>query len=148
MHTPFNMCHLGRATLLIALTILCATAGAADMVVIVSAKSPVSVLRLDQVAAIFLGQTARFPDGSEAVPIDQRVGSPLRDMFYSRVTGKSAALLKAYWSKMVFTGRGQPPCEAIDDAAVRRQVADNPELIGYIDRSALDDSVRSVLVRP
>jgi hypothetical protein len=54
-------------------------------------------------------------------------------------------LLKAYWSKMVFTGRGQPPCEAPDSAAVRRKVAENPELIGYIERSALDASVRPVL---
>lgn len=142
------MSHIGRITFFIAVTTLSATAGAADMVVIVSAKSPVSVLRVEQVAAIFLGQTARFPDGSEAVPLDQRVGSPLRDTFYSRVTGKTPALLKAYWSKMVFTGRGQPPVEAIDDAAVRHQVAENPELIGYINRSALNDSVRSVLVMP
>ena len=142
------MSHIGRITFFIAVTTLSVTAGATDMVVIVSAKSPVSVLRVEQVAAIFLGQTARFPDGSEAVPLDQRVGSPLRDTFYSRVTGKTPALLKAYWSKMVFTGRGQPPVEAIDDAAVRHQVAENPELIGYINRSALNDSVRSVLVMP
>lgn len=142
------MTHWSRIIFLIAVTTLSVTAGATDMVVIVSARNPVSILRLEQVAAIFLGQTARFPDGSEAVPLDQRVGSPLRDTFYLRVTGKSPALLKAYWSKMVFTGRGQPPAEAIDDAAVRRQVAANPELIGYIERSALDDSVRSVVVKP
>ena len=142
------MSHIGRITFFIAVTTVSVTAGATDMVVIVSAKSPVSVLRVEQVAAIFLGQTARFPDGSEAIPLDQRVGSPLRDTFYSRVTGKTPALLKAYWSKMVFTGRGQPPGEAIDDVAVRHQVAENPELIGYINRSALNDSVRSVLVMP
>lgn len=142
------MSHIGRITFFIAVATHSVTAGAADMVVIVSAKSPVSVLRVEQVAAIFLGQTARFPDGSEAIPLDQRVGSPLRDTFYSRVTGKTPALLKAYWSKMVFTGRGQPPAEAVDDAAVRHQVAENPELIGYINRSALNDSVRSVLVMP
>jgi ABC-type phosphate transport system substrate-binding protein len=119
---------------------------AADLVVIVSAKSQVSVMRADQVAAIFLGQTPRFPDGAEAVPLDQRLGSPLRDEFYERVAGKTPPLLKAYWSKMVFTGRGQPPGEAGDSAAVRRRVAENPDLIGYIERSALDASVRPVLV--
>jgi ABC-type phosphate transport system substrate-binding protein len=128
---------------------LLAAAGAAsasDLVVVVSARSPVGALRPDQVAAIFLGQTPRFPDGMEAVPLDQRLGSPLRDEFYTRVAGKTPPLLKAYWSKLVFTGRGQPPAEAVDSAAVRRRVAENPELIGYIDRSALDASVRPVLV--
>jgi ABC-type phosphate transport system substrate-binding protein len=121
-------------------------AGAADLVVIVSARSTVTVLRTDQVAAIFLGQTARFPDGAEAVPLDQPLGSKLRDEFYERVASKTPTLLKAYWSKMVFTGRGQPPAEEPDNAAVRRRVAGNPELVGYIERGALDASVRPVLV--
>jgi ABC-type phosphate transport system substrate-binding protein len=123
-----------------------ALAGAADLVVIVSSRSPVNALRPDQVAAIFLGQTARFPDGVEAVPLDQPLGSKLRDEFYERVASKTPVLLKAHWSKMVFTGRGQPPAEAPDSAAVRRRVAENPELIGYIERGALDASVRPVLM--
>jgi ABC-type phosphate transport system substrate-binding protein len=123
-----------------------ACAGAADLVVIVSARSQVNSLRPDQVAAIFLGQTARFPDGVEAVPLDLPLGSPLRDEFYLRVASKSPALLKAHWSKMVFTGRGQPPGEIPDSVSVRRRVAENPELIGYIERGALDASVRPVLM--
>jgi ABC-type phosphate transport system substrate-binding protein len=118
---------------------------AADLVVIVSARSQVAALRPEQVAAIFLGQAARFPDGVEAVPLDLPLGSKLRDEFYERVANKTPALLKAHWSKMVFTGRGQPPGEVMDSSAVRRRVADNPELIGYIERSALDASVRPVL---
>jgi ABC-type phosphate transport system substrate-binding protein len=123
-----------------------APARAADLVVIVSARNPVAALRADQVAAIFLGQSVRFPDGTEAVPFDLRLGVPMRDEFYARVTNKTPALLKAHWSKMVFTGRGQPPSELPDSAAVRRKVADDPEAIGYIERSALDTSVRAVLV--
>jgi ABC-type phosphate transport system substrate-binding protein len=132
------------AAALLALASVLATA--ADLVVVVSARNPATALRADQVAAIFLGQAGRFPDGAEAVAIDQALGSPLRDEFYQRVAGKSPALLKAWWSKMVFTGRGQPPREAPDSAAVRRMVAENPSLIGYIDRTALDPSVRPVLV--
>ena len=40
----------------------------------------------------------------------------------------------------------QPPAELPDSAAVRRKVADDPEAIGYIERGALDGSVRAVLV--
>lgn len=119
---------------------------AAELVVIVSARNALPALSGDQVAAIFLGQSGRFPDGAEAVALDQRLGSQERDLFYNQVTGKTPALLKAHWSKMVFTGRGQPPRELADNAAVRRMVADNPAMIGYIDRSALDASVRPVLV--
>jgi ABC-type phosphate transport system substrate-binding protein len=137
---------LAAAFLALAAAFAAGPAAAADLVVIVSARSTVTMLRADQVAAIFLGQAARFPDGVEAVPLDQPLGSKLRDEFYERVASKTPALLKAHWSKMVFTGRGQPPGEAPDNAAVRRRVADNPELIGYIERGALDASVRPVLV--
>lgn len=145
---PFKPWRGVAAALLFAALGACppSRADAAELVVIVSAKSPVTALRQDQVAAIFLGQSVRFPDGVEAVPLDQPLGSQLRDEFYERVAGKTPALLKAHWSKMVFTGRGQPPREASDSAAVRRRVAGNPELIGYIERGALDGSVRPVLV--
>jgi ABC-type phosphate transport system substrate-binding protein len=142
---PFNALRRLSATLLLG-ALAGAPAGAADLVVIVSARNPVAALRADQVAAIFLGQSARFPDGTEAVPYDMRLGAALRDEFYARVTNKSPALLKAHWSKMVFTGRGQPPAELPDSAAVRRRVAEDLDAIGYIERSALDASVHAVLV--
>ena len=135
---------------LLALCTLCfvATSASAELVVIVSSRNPNPVLNAEQVSAIFLGQTGSFPDGAAAVAIDQGLGAAQRDLFYRQLTGKTPALLKAHWSKMVFTGRGQPPREANGDAGVRRLVAENPAMIGYIGREALDASVRAVLVLP
>ncbi|MDL2356954.1 MAG: phosphate ABC transporter substrate-binding protein [Pseudomonadota bacterium] len=126
--------------------LLAPSAGSAELVVIVSARSTVGALRADQVADIFLGQVGQFPDGGEAVALDQRVGTPLRDEFYAKVAAKSPALVKAYWTKLIFTGRGQPPREAPDSAAIRKLVADNPAMIGYIERAALDASVKPILL--
>jgi hypothetical protein len=145
MRSPLSLRRLGTASLF---ALLVGAAHAADLVVVVSARSAVTTLRADQVEAIFLGQSARFPDGVEAVPFDLRLGSPLRDEFYLRIANKTPALLKAHWSKLVFTGRGQPPLEVPDSAAARRKVAENPAAIGYIERSALDASVRPVLMVP
>lgn len=128
------------------LALLAPCAGAGELVVIVSAKSPVGALRADQVTDIFLGQVGHFPDGAEAIALDQTVGSPQRDEFYAKVAAKTPVLMKAYWAKMIFTGRGQPPKEAPSSAAIRKLVADNPALIGYIDKSALDASVKPVLL--
>jgi ABC-type phosphate transport system substrate-binding protein len=140
---------LSRSTRLLAAVLLAscaALAQAGDLVVIVSARSQVEALRPEQVAAIFLAQSPRFPNGAVASALDQAVGSLERDQFYLRVAGKTPALLKVYWSKMVFTGRGQPPRELAGSAAVRRAVAEDPALIGYIEREALDPSVRPVLL--
>lgn len=138
-----------RSTRLLVTLLLACSAGlaqAGDLAVVVSARSPVLALTPQQVAAIFLGQAPRFPNGAVATALDQSLGAPERDQFYLRVTGKTPALLKAHWSKMVFTGRAQPPRELADSAAVRKAVADDPTLVGYIEREALDPSVRPVLL--
>lgn len=121
-------------------------AAARELVVIVSLNSPVAALQARQVAEIFLAQAVHYPGGGEASVLDQKLGSAVRNEFYSKVAGRSPEQMKAHWAKMMFTGRGQPPREAAGNAAVRRLVAADPALIGYIDRAALNASVRAVLV--
>jgi ABC-type phosphate transport system substrate-binding protein len=104
-------------------------------------------LSKNQVADIFLGKTARFPDGTLAVPIDQEEDSPARDEFYATFTGKSPAQIKSHWTKIIFTGRGRPPVAVSNSAEVRQLIAANPQAISYIERSAVDSSVK-VLVQP
>ena len=117
-------------------------AAAQEVVAVVSAKSPVTTLSSSQVADIFLGKTARFPDGTQAVPIDLQEDSPARERFYDKYTGKSPAQVKAHWSKLVFTGRGQPPRQVNSTAEARKAVAENPSAIGYLDASQVDASLR------
>lgn len=127
------------------LSTLAVVANAGDIIVIVSASNQAGALRPDQVADIFLGQIGHFPDGTDVLAIDQSIGLPIRDEFYVKVVSKTPPLVKAYWTKMIFTGRAQPPRELPDSIAVRKLVAANPNLIGYIDKSALDSSVRAIL---
>ncbi len=116
---------------------------AADhLVVVVSASSNAPKLTGEQVSAIFLGSVKSFPNGDKAIPIDQTAGSPAYGQFYGQVAGRSEAQIKAYWSRMVFTGKGAPPQEAGDAAAVKKLVASNPNLVGYIDASLVDGSVK------
>jgi ABC-type phosphate transport system substrate-binding protein len=133
------------ATALLAISPTFAGAWAsADVVAVVSAKSAVPALTSNQLADIFLGRVSRFPNGLLAVPIDLRDGSPERDRFYAKITGKTPAQVKAYWSKIIFTGRGQPPKAVASDLDVKKFVAANVGAIGYIDAALLDDSVRAL----
>jgi ABC-type phosphate transport system substrate-binding protein len=136
--------RLGWVVMALALS-LGASAAVADVVTVVSAKSPVSTLSKSQVADIFLGKTTELPGGAQAVPIDQNEGSAAREEFYARFTGKSAAQVKAHWSKIIFTGRGQPPLEVPNSAEVKKRLIENPNAIGYIDQNMVDSSVRVVL---
>ena len=117
----------------------------AGVVVVVSARSPVSKLTAAQTAQIFLGKSSTFPGGSHAIPLDQDEGSDVRNEFYAKVIGKSPTQLNAYWSRIIFSGDGQPPEVVSGNTAVRKAVADNPEAVGYIDERAVDSSVRIVL---
>jgi ABC-type phosphate transport system substrate-binding protein len=118
---------------------------AADVVAVVSAKNPVATLSKNQVMDIFLGKASRFPDGSPAVPIDQIEGSEARDEFYATFAGKSPAQLKAHWSKIIFTGRGQPPMAVPNSIEVKKHVVETPNTIGYIEKSLVDGSVKVLL---
>ena len=135
---------LVRATLF-TVAVSGATASSAEVVVVVSARSTVSSLTAAQITKIFLGKTNIFPDGSNAVPLDQAEGAEVRSEFYAKVTNKDAAQLNAYWSKIIFAGDGQQPKVVSGNAGVRKAVASNPNAIGYIDRSAVDDSVKVLL---
>ena len=127
---------------LVLATSLTASAATAEVVAVVSARSSVTALSEREIADIFLGRQSRFPNGEPAVPIDQIEDAPVRDEFYAKYANKSAAQVKAHWSKIIFTGRGQPPQAVANGAEVKKRVAQNPNAIGYIDDSLVDDSVR------
>ena len=124
---------------------LCASLCDAQLVVIVSAKSSVTALSENQVADIYLGRTSRLPGMDAVVPVDLADDAVNRAAFYRIVCGKSPAQLRAYWSKLVFTGSGQPPSEVADTDAMKKRVASATNVIGYIDSSQLDPSVKAVL---
>ena len=126
---------------MIALLIAAAFAAApamAEVVVVVNPKAAESSMTKDQVAQFFLGKSTSM------TPIDQADSSPIRAEFYKKVADKDAAQAKALWSKLVFTGKATMPKEVGDSAAVKAAVAANPKAIGYIDKSAVDGSVKVV----
>ncbi|PUA29013.1 MAG: phosphate ABC transporter substrate-binding protein [Cellvibrio sp. 79] len=120
----------------------------AEVAVIVHPSAGFNSLTEDDISRIFLGKSKSFPGGGQAVPVNQNEGSATRDKFNEAVCKKNASQYKAYWSQLVFTGKGTPPKDAGDDAAVKAQVAANPNAIGYVDASAVDASVKVVFKLP
>lgn len=117
----------------------------ADVVVIVHPKNPTTSMTAEQVAAIFLGKTMMLPNGGTAAVVDQPESSPLHEAFYAKVAGKTQAQVKATWARLSFSGRAIPPKALDNSAEVRKFVANNPEAIGYVEKSAVDASVKAVL---
>jgi ABC-type phosphate transport system substrate-binding protein len=110
----------------------------AEVVVVVNPKAAESSMTKDQVAAFFLGKS------SAMTPVDQPESAAVRAEFYKKVTDKDASQVKSLWSKLVFTGKATMPKEAADSAAVKKAVASDPKAIGYIEKSAVDGSVKVI----
>jgi hypothetical protein len=123
--------------ILILLAFAVVDARAEDIVVIINlAAAPMSK---DAIADLYLG---RSDDG---IPIDQAVGSGIYVEFYKKVTGRDSAQVKAIWSRLLFTDRGVAPRQLPNSAAVKKAVAANPKAVGYIERSAVDASIKVAL---
>jgi ABC-type phosphate transport system substrate-binding protein len=115
----------------------------AEVAVIVHPSNADSISEAD-IVRIFLGKSKSFPGGAAAVPVNQAEGSAVTEEFNQKVIKKSGSQLKAYWSKLVFTGKGTPPKEVANDAEVIDLVANNPNMIGYIDASQVNGGVKVV----
>lgn len=110
----------------------------AEVAVVVNPKAAEASMTKEQVAQFFLGKSTAM------TPIDQPEDAPVRAEFYKKVTDKDASQAKALWSKLVFTGKATMPKEVANSAAVKAAVAANPKAIGYIEKSAVDGSVKVI----
>jgi ABC-type phosphate transport system substrate-binding protein len=133
----FNHIKKAARGALILMACLAASARAEEIVVIVNPAS--APLSKEQIADIYLARSSAW------TPIDQTAGSSIYTEFYKKATGRDVAQVKAIWSKILFTGRGVPPKQLLDSAAVKKAVAANPKAVGYIEKSAVDDSVKVVM---
>jgi hypothetical protein len=116
----------------------------ADVVVVVGATSPVSVLSRNEVVNIFLGRFRELPSGISAQPIDLPATHPDRDGFYRRLVGRTPAEMSTYWARLVFSGRTWPPIqtERLEDAV--GAIQNIPGGVGYMDRSKVGGRLKIV----
>lgn len=115
----------------------------AEVVVIVNAAAPVNSASADDIAQVFLGKRSSI-GGADLVAVDQTEGSASRNIFYDKVVQKNGSQLTAYWSRLIFTGKGAPPKQVGSDAEVAEAVAEDEEAIGYVDSSAIIDGVKVI----
>jgi ABC-type phosphate transport system substrate-binding protein len=114
-------------------------------VVVIVHPSNASGLDAAAINRIYTGKEKSFSNGNKAIPISQISTAAATDEFNEKVLNKTSAQLKAYWSKLVFTGKGTPPKEMNDDQEVLKLVASNPDTIGYISSASVDSSVKVVM---
>jgi ABC-type phosphate transport system substrate-binding protein len=127
-----------KAAMTASVVLACACAQA-EVVVIVNPKHPAASMTAEQVANVYLGKDASF------APADLPESASQRNEFYTKVAGKDSAQVKAIWARLVFTGKTQPPKEIGSSADAVKFVAGNDKAIAYVEKGAVDGSVKAVL---
>lgn len=116
----------------------------ASAVTIIANPSTGGDIDAHQVKRIFLGKQTTLADGSRAIPVNQTQTAPIRIKFDTNVLGRSSSQVTAYWSKLVFTGKGNPPKEMANDDAVLSYVRNTPGAIGYVSDDAHPEGLRVI----
>ena len=135
------------ALLMIAITTLSASVARAQIAIVSSAQGAIQELSREQAEQLYLGRTRSLADGTPVMLADLPAGS-VRDHFYQVLTGKNPNQIRAYWSRMVFTGRALPPQEVNNLREMREQLAANPNLIGYLPAADVDSRLRVLVELP
>ena len=118
---------------------------AQTIVVIVNPSIGVQHLTRREALDIFLGRYRTFPSGASALPIDLDINSTERTQFYLILAHKDSSDMSSYWARLTFSGKISPPFAVADARMAVDIVANNPNAIAYVDRSAVDNRVRIAL---
>ncbi|MES2049104.1 MAG: hypothetical protein V4447_11945 [Pseudomonadota bacterium] len=119
-----------------------ATSASAELVIVVNPQNQATRMTTAQASQFFLGGSVLF------TPLEQSSDAPIRAEFYKKVLEKEAAQVQAVWARIVFTGKGKPPKEYKSSADVKKAISENVNAIGYIEKSAVDDSVKVIATIP
>jgi ABC-type phosphate transport system substrate-binding protein len=125
------------------LNLLAANYAVAEILVVVH-PSNTSTFDKSTIKKIFLGKTKSFSNGRTAILLSSPAKSTASEEFNKKVIGKSSNQVNAYWSKMIFTGKGTPPQSMSSADEIISAIAENPDAIGYIDSSEITDAVKIV----
>ena len=95
---------------------------------------------------LYLARRTTLPNGRTVTLVDLPAG-PARDQFYLQLTRKNPSQIRAYWSRMVFTGRAHPPHEANDQEDALRRVLTDPSALAYLPAASVVGQPLNVLLR-
>lgn len=125
------------------LAILVATPAWSEIAVIVH-PSIYETASASDISRIFLGKSKHLPGGTKVIPVNLERGNVIRKEFNDKALGKSDPQLLSYWSRLVFTGKAQPPRDAGSEIDVLELVKNNPNTIGYISAAQVTTGVKVI----
>ncbi len=110
--------------------------------VIISKKSPISAITIEQVRDIYLEKRHTLGD-QKIIPLNLVGQDPSRIAFENTVIGMDRDRLNAYWVKQHFQGNS-PPITQPSHESIKAFVQNVEGAIGYIPSSMADNSIKVI----
>ncbi len=93
--------------------------------------------------AVLLGNKTKWNSGG-LIKLVVLESGPLHEQVIQDRTQRSADQFDKFWKKLVFTGKGVPPTQVADEAAMLAFVAKTPGALGYVSPAAVTAQVKVV----
>jgi ABC-type phosphate transport system substrate-binding protein len=138
----------GAALTFVALLIPAPMSAQSGFRVVVHPDNPADSMTASELSRLFLKKVTAWPDGRRVEPVDQREGSGVRAAFSEAIHDREVTAIKAYWNKVIFSGRGLPPPELSGDQDVLDYVRSHPRSLGYVSPRADTTLVKILRIEP
>ena len=117
--------------------------GIADIAMIASTDSALASVAKNEVKLVYLGKRSKI-SGVKVIPVSLPDDNPVTKSFLKSVVSKTGKQYKAYWARIVFTGKGAPPPKLDSPEDLKAWVMKNPGAIGFIDSKDVTDTVKVI----
>ena len=125
--------------------LVCANAQAQISVVV--SKSSTHNPSEGEVKSYFSGVKFNWEDGSK-VQIVEQPDTEAATAFYGKFLGKSVAMVRREWTKLILSGQASAPTKCANDDAVKKAVSANSNAIGFISSASIDGTVKEIIKIP
>ena len=116
------------------------TLQAEDIVVVVSSKFQSNTLQESDVKRIFLAKTNHI--NNKRINVIELKNASYKEIFYKKISNKTQSQLRAYWSRLIFTGKAKPPKQVTSVDLLLKNMSKNESIITYLPISMVTDEMK------
>jgi len=125
---------------LILLLLLSTFLQAENIAVVISKNFNADKLSKSQIKRLFLAKTNRI--NNTKVKIVELQDTKYKQKFYKKVSGKSKAQLRSYWTTLIFTGKAKPPKQIKTLQELLIKMKKNKNIITYIPENQVTQEMK------
>jgi ABC-type phosphate transport system substrate-binding protein len=129
-----------RSLFILGIIFLASICFAKAQIVVIVGKNSSNTASKDEVKKMYSGSLSSWKTGTKAVLIDQPENQAGKE-FYSKLLNTTPIQIRATLLKLVLSGQIPAPIKTNSDSEVKKLVSNNPNAIGYINASSVDESV-------